>query len=69
MTSRIDTRPACCCTFFFIFPIGWYGYVSYVVLSHIGKNNGNPDLVCEKNDTHPPVVNLLEGDPDVEDPE
>ena len=40
----------------------------YVVLSHMGKN-GNPDLVCEKIDTYPPVVNLLDGEPDVEDPE
>ena len=30
----------------------------------MGKNTG-----ALENDTHPPVVNLLEGDPDVEDPE
>ena len=27
---------------FFIFPTGWYG------LSHMGKNNGIPHLVCQK---------------------
>ena len=39
-------QPMCGCSFF-IFPKGWYGYVSEIELSHMGKNNGNPDLVCE----------------------
>ena len=47
MTSRIDVRTAHgrrTAVRFFIFPTGWYG----IEVSHMGKNNGNPDLVCEK---------------------
>ena len=31
---------------FFIFPTGCYG-VCEIEFSHMGKNRGNPDLVCE----------------------
>ena len=33
--------------FGFIFPTGWYE-VCKIEFSHMGKNNGNPDLVCKK---------------------
>ena len=33
--------------FGFIFPMGWYE-VCKIKFSHMGKNNGNPDLVCKK---------------------
>ena len=39
-------RPACGCSFF-IFHAGWYG-VCEIEFSHMGKNSGNPDLVCKK---------------------
>ena len=45
MMSRIEVRPACGCSFF-SFP--WAG--TEIELSHMGKKNGNPDLVCEKID-------------------
>ena len=41
MMSQIDMRPACGCLFV-SFPRAGTG------ISHMGKNNGNPDLVCEK---------------------
>ena len=37
----------CGCSFV-IFPTGWYRYVR----SHMGQNNGNHDLVCEKEFSH-----------------
>ena len=33
--------------FVFIFPKGCYGSVCEIELSDVGKNNGNPSLVCE----------------------
>ena len=35
-----------CCSFFLSFPRA--GTVCQIDLSHLGKNNGNPNLVCEK---------------------
>ena len=40
--SQIGVRLKGGCSFFFV-PTGWYGYVR----SHMGKNNGTADLVCE----------------------
>ena len=36
----------CSCTIFF-FTTGWYG-VCEIEFSYIGKNSGNPSLVCKK---------------------
>ena len=45
----MDQRAASVALFVLIFPTGWYRYVKKEIeLSHMGKNNGNPDLVCEK---------------------
>ena len=41
MTSQFKKRLACDCSFL-SFPRAGRG------MSHMGKNNGNPDLVCEK---------------------
>ena len=46
MTSQIDVWPACGCLFF-IFP-HMLVRVCEIELSHIGKNNGNPDLDCAR---------------------
>ena len=43
-----SVRTTCGCSFF-IFPTGWYRYVR---LSHMGKINGNRDLVCENISIH-----------------
>ena len=59
-TSRIDVRPACdrrAVVRFFIFPTGWYGYE---IENHMGKNNGNPDLVREKKRSSPVVLAPLQ---------
>ena len=42
LTLQWRQGSTCGCSFF-IFPYVWYGCVS-----HRGKNNGNPDLVCKK---------------------
>ena len=51
MTSRIDMRPACgrraAVRFFFYLFLGLV-WVCEIEISRMGKNNGNPDLVCEK---------------------
>ena len=48
--------PACGCSFF-SFP--WAG--KEIELSHMGKNNGNPDLACEKIDYSKDCKNSIRG--------
>ena len=46
MMSQIDVRPACSC-WFLSFP-RLVRVCKIIELSHMGKNNENPDRVCEK---------------------
>ena len=49
VTSRIDMRPAYggrAAVRFFYLSLGLV-WVCELEISHMGKNNGNPDLVCE----------------------
>ena len=39
-------QPACGCSFFFL-SLGLVR-VCEIEISHMGENNGNPDLLCEK---------------------
>ena len=51
MTSRIDVQPACGrrdAVFFFFLSFPW----ARTMRDRISKNNGNPDLVCEKYHNH-----------------
>ena len=60
MTSQIDVGPACRCSFFYL-SLGLV-WACEIEISHMGKNNGNPDLVCEKKISNMLRVNgLLEG--------
>ena len=46
ITSLIDMRPVCRCSVFYL-SLGLVR-VCKIEISHMGKNNGNPDLVGEK---------------------
>ena len=39
-------RPTCGCSFFFYLILGLVRVIT-IELYHMGKNNGNPDLVCK----------------------
>ena len=44
-------RPTCGCSFFYL-SNGEVWVCEMIELSHMGRNNGNPDLVCEKESFH-----------------
>ena len=43
----VSVRPTFRCSFFFYLS-HWQVQVYEIELSHMGKNNGNPELMCEK---------------------
>ena len=57
MTSRIDVRPAYGCSF--LLSLGLVR-VCEIEISYMGKNNGNPNLVCKKILYHTPHTNPWE---------
>ena len=50
MTSKIDMRSVCGCSFLYL--SNGLVRVCEIELSPMGKINGNPDLVCEKYESY-----------------